>query len=98
MIPLTALLIVVSALTLVVVVMQMMLHSSMPVARRLMFERVMMWGFRPVLAVLWGVCGVVKAIEGDILWALVSGLFALTMVVQAAAQFRKAPAADGTRT
>ncbi len=98
MIPLTTLLIVVSALTLVVVVMQVMMRGAMPVARRRLFERVMMWGFYPVLAVFWGARGVFAAVEGDMLWALVSGLLALSMATQGVALFRKTPAADGTRT
>lgn len=88
----------VAGLMLCVVVLQIMLRGPMPVARRLLFERVMMSGLLPVLAVCWLVRGVLATIEGEMLWTAVSAVLVFSMAGQALMLWRKTPAADGTRT
>ena len=97
MISLTTFMSVVALLMLAVVAVQIMLRGPMPVARRLLLERAMMW-FLPVIAVCWLVRGAFAAIEGDMLWVAVSAVIVISMVGQGLILWRKTPAADGTRT
>ena len=89
---------VVAVLMLAVVVLQIIMRGAMPVARRLLLERVMMWALLPGLAVCWLVRGGLAAIDGNMLWTAVSAVIVVSMVGQGVILWRKTPAADGTRT
>ncbi|WGM31942.1 hypothetical protein [Brevundimonas sp. NIBR11] len=88
---------IVAVLMLAVVILQIMLRGPMPVGRRLLVERAMMWLLATV-AVCWLMRGAFAAVEGDMLWAPVSAVIVVSMIGQGLILWRKPTRADGTRT
>jgi len=98
MTPLIVALMIVALLTLVLVAMQIALRGPMPVARRRLFERIVMWGLCPALSALWFARAGFALFDGDMAWMLGGGSLGLMMIALALILFLKTPAADGTRT
>ena len=98
MTPLVVILIVVAVLTLGLVALQIALRGPMPAGRRRLFERVMIWGLCPSLAILWTARSGLAAIVGEWLWMAGALVLGLGFAGQGLILFRKPVMADGTRT
>ena len=96
--PQTIVLIVLGVLSVGQVVLQIASIGPLPLARRRLIERVMMWATGPALVVLSGMNGVMAASAGNTSLALMSGALVFLWAGQAATLYTRRPTSDGTRT